>query len=170
MAGDHEFGVVLIERGHEVGGGDVRTDVGTIARIIESAEMADGRLLLATFGMRRIRVTRWLEDDPYPRADIADFREPPAGPGADAVYRDVQSRLRRVLALRAELGESVTESTVELADDPGLGSFQSAAVAPLGPLDKHLLLRTSTAEERLTLLVRLLSEEEDVLTRRIRLG
>ena len=27
MAGDRKFGVVLIERGSEVGGGDVRTDV-----------------------------------------------------------------------------------------------------------------------------------------------
>jgi ATP-dependent Lon protease len=170
LAGDGEFGVVLIERGHEVGGGDVRTDVGTIARIIESAELPDGRMLLATFGMRRIRVARWLDDDPYPRADVADFREPPAGPAAEARYREVQTLLRRVLALRAELGESVTESTIELADDPGLGSFQASAVAPLGPFDKHLLLCTPTAEERLAVLVRLLAEEADVLTRRIRLG
>jgi ATP-dependent Lon protease len=170
LAGDGEFGVVLIERGHEVGGGDVRTDVGTIARIIESAELPDGRMLLATFGMRRIRVARWLDDDPYPRADVGDFREPPAGPAADSAYREVQAVLRRVLALRAELGESVTESTVELADDPGLGSFQAAAVAPLGPLDKHVLLCTSTVEERLALLARLLADEADVLTRRIRLG
>jgi uncharacterized protein len=170
LAGDRQFGVVLIERGHEVGGGDVRTDVGTIARIIESAELPDGRLLLATFGMRRIRVARWLDDDPYPRAEVADFREPPAGPGADAPYREVQAVLRRVLALRAELGESVTESTVELAEDPGLGSFQASAVAPLGPLDKHLLLCTTTAEERLAVLGRLLAEEADILTRRMRLG
>ena len=31
---DHEFGVVLIERGHEVGGGDVRRPVGTVARLL----------------------------------------------------------------------------------------------------------------------------------------
>jgi len=43
LAGDREFGVVLIERGSEVGGGDVRTDVGTVARIIEAQEFPDGR-------------------------------------------------------------------------------------------------------------------------------
>ena len=37
LAGDNEFGVVLIERGSEVGGGDARFDVGTVARIIEAA-------------------------------------------------------------------------------------------------------------------------------------
>jgi Lon protease-like protein len=169
LAGDGEFGVVLIERGHEVGGGDVRTDVGTLARITEVAELPDGRFLLATFGMRRIRIERWLDDAPYPRAEIAEFRQPPSGPGADDVYAEVQSVLRRVLALEAELGESVTDATVELADDPGLGSFQVSAVAPFGPLDKQLLLSIPTADERLEVLRRLLLDEADVLEQRLRL-
>ena len=33
-----EFGVVLIERGSEVGGGDVRFRTGTVARLVEAAE------------------------------------------------------------------------------------------------------------------------------------
>ena len=32
LAGDGEFGVVLIERGSEVGGGDTRFSIGTVAR------------------------------------------------------------------------------------------------------------------------------------------
>jgi Lon protease-like protein len=170
LAGEREFGVVLIERGSDVGGGDVRTDVGTLARIMEVAELPDGRFLLATFGMRRIRVERWLEDAPYPRAEITEFRQPPAGTGAGAVYAEVQAVLRRVLALLAELGETVTEATVDLADDPGLGSFQAAAVAPLGPIDKHLLLSIPTADERLDVLLRLLVEESEVLQQRLRLA
>ena len=35
LAGDQEFGVVLIERGSEVGGGDVRFSVGTVTRIVQ---------------------------------------------------------------------------------------------------------------------------------------
>jgi Lon protease-like protein len=170
LAGDREFGVVLIERGSEVGGGDARTDVGTVAGITEVAELPDGRLLLATFGVRRIRVERWLDDDPYPRAEVAEFRQPPVGPGAGDAYAEVQAVLRRVLALRAELGDSVTDATFELADDPGVGSFQAAALAPLGPLDKQLLLCIPTADERLAVLLRLLVDEADVLARRLQLG
>jgi len=51
LAGDQHFGVVLIERGSEVGGQDVRTDVGTRARILESEELPDGRWVLATVGV-----------------------------------------------------------------------------------------------------------------------
>ena len=57
-AGDGEFGVVLIERGSEVGGGDARTDVGTMARIVQADELPDGRFAVGAVGMRRIRVDR----------------------------------------------------------------------------------------------------------------
>ena len=68
LQGDGRFGVVLIERGKEVGGGDSRFSVGTVARIVEAARTPDGRYLLATVGSERLRVRRWLADDPYPRA------------------------------------------------------------------------------------------------------
>ena len=76
VAGDGEFGVVLIERGSEVGGGDVRTDVGTVARILEVERFDDGRFAVAAVGTRRIRVERWLDDDPYPRAEVHDWPDP----------------------------------------------------------------------------------------------
>src|SRR5690606_29548107 len=71
LAGDGEFGVVLIARGSEVGGGDVRTDAGTLARIVRVDEADDGRFAVVAVGLRRIRVVRWLDDDPYPRAELA---------------------------------------------------------------------------------------------------
>ena len=39
LDGNGEFGVVLIERGSEVGGGDTRFGVGTVALIAEAAEL-----------------------------------------------------------------------------------------------------------------------------------
>ena len=40
LAADREFGVVLIRRGSEVGGGDLRYDVGTRARVLEARGIA----------------------------------------------------------------------------------------------------------------------------------
>src|SRR5258707_10636188 len=70
LAGDGTFGVVLIERGSEVGGGDVRFDVGTRTRIHRAEQLDDGRWVLLTVGTERISVRRWLPDDPFPRAEI----------------------------------------------------------------------------------------------------
>ncbi len=41
------FGVVLIARGREVGGGDLRSDVGVLARITECVDQALGSILTA---------------------------------------------------------------------------------------------------------------------------
>ena len=88
LDGDREFGVVLIERGSEVGGGDTRFDVATVARVVQAAELPDGRYALATVGMGRVRVLSWLVDDPYPRAEVVALGDPlpllPTRPRASA--------------------------------------------------------------------------------------
>jgi uncharacterized protein len=168
---DPEFGVVLIERGSEVGGNDVRTDVGTVARIVEATELPDGRWALATFGVRRVRVQEWLPDDPWPRAVVEHFDDDPrAGAESSARWSAVQGQLRRVLGLAAELGEASVPATVELADDPALGSFQAAAVAPLGPVDQYRVLGTAGVDDRLDLLGELLGDAGELLEARLRLG
>src|ERR1700749_3041312 len=106
LRGDGRFGVVLIERGFEVGGGDQRFSVGTVARIVEAARTPDGRYLLATVGSERLRVRRWLDDDPFPRADVDLLSEPKKVPARATEQRVVVERLLiRVLALWAELGQ-----------------------------------------------------------------
>jgi Lon protease-like protein len=170
LAGDREFGVVLIERGSEVGGDDVRTGVGTVARILEAEELDDGRWVLATVGTRRIRVRDWLPDNPFPRADVEDWDDDVAGSEVAELYAGAVGTLRRVLALKAELGERVVDATVDLSDDPVLGSYQVAALAPLGPIDQYALLCEHGPDRRLTRAQLLLEEEEDYLRKRLALG
>ena len=81
LAGDGCFGVVLIERGSEVGGGDTRFAVGTVARIARAGQLPDGRYVLATVGTQRFRVREWLPDDPYPLAEVDLLDDPGAGVG-----------------------------------------------------------------------------------------
>jgi Lon protease-like protein len=166
LAGDREFGVTLIERGSEVGGGDVRVGVGTRARIVEAAELADGRWALLTVGVRRIEVVRWLTDDPFPHAHVVDLPEPVPGPDAGTRREEAERWLRRALALRAELGEPSAPATVELADDPVTAGFQIAAVAPIGPADAQCVLEVPGTDERLRVLARLLEDEVQVLEAR----
>jgi Lon protease-like protein len=170
LDGDGEFGVVLIERGSEVGGGDTRTSVGTVARLVEAVPYPDGRWALATVGTRRIRIHRWLGDDPYPRAEVEDWDDPPADDGLAGALADTVALLRRVLAQRSELGDDVAPATHELSDDPVLASYQAVALSPLGPADRQALLESPSASARVTSLRGLLDEESDTLARRLALG
>src|ERR1700735_1313626 len=75
---DRRFGVVLIERGSEVGGGDQRAGVGTQGLISRGGELPDGRWVLEVTGERPVGIDEWLPDDPYPIAVVSDH--PPENP------------------------------------------------------------------------------------------
>ena len=164
LQGQPEFGVVLIERGSEVGGGDVRFDVGTIARVVMSQELPDGRFALSTVGTRRIRVTQWLDDDPYPQAEVASFDDPTSdGAGREQVI----AALKNVSDIARQFDPRVGEPP-ELHDDPVRASYEAAAISPLGPLDAQRVLEASNASERFALLATMLDEAAVAL--RTRLG
>ncbi len=164
LASDGRFGVVLIERGHEVGGGDVRMDVGTVARILRSEQLEDGRWLIVAVGTERIRVREWLPDDPYPRADVEPWPDDEVDVPPDLVA-DVATRLVRVHALGSELG--LPPVGVDLSPDPWEASHQAVAYAPIGPLDAHELLAAPDARTRLERLRTRLDDEIDVRRRQL---
>lgn len=164
---DGTFGVVLIERGSEVGGGDVRFGIGTLARIVQAGRFDDGRYALVAVGVHRLRVREWLPDDPYPHAEVEPLDDGVVGDAA--AHLDETTRLlERVRALHAELGASLPSGPVDLTvDDPARASFEAAALAPIGPLDAQALLEIDDAGARLARLVGLLTEEASVLEFRL---
>lgn len=170
LAGDKEFGVCLIERGSEVGGGDLRTDTGTVAQIVDAEQFDDGRWVLACVGTRRIRIDEWLPDDPFPRAMVEPW--PDDTPDSDLSWKveAVIARLRQVLALQAELGDPAPPATIELDTDPVLAGYQVAALSPCGSFDRQRLLAASSADGRLSLLDELLGDAEVVLRHRLASG
>jgi uncharacterized protein len=166
LKGDGQFGVVLIERGSEVGGGDERFDVGTVARIAQAGRLPDGRYVLLAVGTRRLRVREWLPEDPYPLASIDVVDDPATDGSADGRRSAVQQLLARVLALRAQLGDAAASEPV-LDTDPGRASYEAAAAAGLGPLDAQRLLELDDADARLGELESLLADEARFLELRL---
>jgi Lon protease-like protein len=167
LAGDRRFGIVMIERGSEVGGGDVRTRIGTLVEIAEAEELPDGRWVLVAVGLQRFRVVEWLPDDPYPRAVVDLLDDPPAAAG-HATRDELERRIRRLAALLAELGEPAPPVDVELSRDPVAAGFQALAVAPVGPLDTQRILEVDDPDQRLEETLAALEEAEQFL--RLRLG
>jgi Lon protease-like protein len=168
LAGDSTFGVVLIERGSEIGGHDLRFDVGTVARILQAARLDDGRYVLVTVGEHRVRVRRWLPDAPYPRAEVAPLADQADEGAAAARLSELTRVLQRSLALRTELGDPVGAVDLTLPDDPIRASFEACALAGLGPLDAQRLLELDDAGQRLADLEAQLHDEVTVLEFRLR--
>ena len=163
LAGDGEFGVVLISRGHEVGGGDLRSDVGTVARIVRAEQLDEDRWLVIAVGTERIRVERWLPDAPYPRAEVVPLPEEHGEGAAKEVFAGLEPRLRRVLALQAELGQDNVPATFEVAEDDEVVCWQAAVLSPLTAFDAQHVLRIDSCPQRLAVVEELLADTEEAL-------
>ncbi len=157
-----EFGVVLIERGPEVGGGEKRMNLGTIAKVtnIGTTEEFYG---LESYGSTRFRVNAWLPDDPYPIADI-DFLP-------DLIWDDnlmpsrvhLESKVRQLLAFASEFGDLQFNSEVELSEDPMDACWQLAGILPVGQLDQMDLLASQSAEELISRTYEIVSAADETL-------
>jgi Lon protease-like protein len=157
--GEGSFGVVLISHGSEVGGGDQRVDLGTVARIERTAELGGGRLLVEAVGTRRVRVEQWLPDDPYPRAHVESVAD--AG-GGERALPEAKLAVVRLRSLLSELRDVPPLShDLDLEGDPVEVGWRLCSLAPLGPFDRQALLAVPGNEERMALL----AEQCDAMAR-----
>ena len=164
-----EFGVVLIERGVEVGGGDGRFPIGTIASVTEigTTEQFYG---LQSIGTRRFKVNAWLPDDPYPIADI-DFLP-------DLIWDDnlmparvhLENKVRKLLAFASEFGDLQYGADIQFSADPMEACWQLAGVLPIGQLDQLDLLQSQSAEELLARTNEIVNSASETLSSMIATG
>jgi Lon protease-like protein len=143
-----EFGVVLIERGQEVGGGEHRFSHGTVAQITQLG-IEEGFVGLAALGERRIEVVEWRDDEPHPRALVRDLPDLAWDPGLQPLRDQAEQLVRRTLTVASEFGETQWPANVVLSAEPVAGCWQLAGIAPVGPLDQISLLRSGSIEELL---------------------
>ena len=163
-----ELGVVLIERGNEVGGGDARLGVGTVTHMIESERLPDGRWVAIFAGSHPFRIERWLDDDPYPQAIVEEQADEDWQAEHQPLLDAAGESVRQALRLAGELGEPVGGPGFALSEEPAVAAWELCARAPLGALDRQSLLQAGSRAERLELLDRLAQETCTLLAFRLR--
>lgn len=151
------FGVVLISRGREVGGGDSRCEVGVSAAITECVDHGAGRYSILCRTGERIRVSAWLPDDPYPRASVTPWPDEPGEPVTAALLLDIEDRAMALFARIADArGVPLPDRAALLgedpAGDPGRRLYELAARIPIGTADRYTVLSAPSAGERVAAL------------------
>jgi Lon protease-like protein len=150
---DPAFGVVLIAAGREGGGGDSRSDVGTMAHIAEVADFGDGRYRLNCVMAERIRVLEWQPDNPYPRAAFELWPdEPGEHVGADPI-REIEDSMialfERIAAARgAEVSGRDIVAGADAAPDAAMWLYALTARLPMGQADRYSVLAAPTVAAR----------------------
>jgi uncharacterized protein len=154
---DPAFGVVLIAAGREVGGGDTRSDVGTLAHITECADFGDGRYRLRCVMGERIRVLEWQPDDPYPRAVVERWPDEPGDAVDVDAIRDIEERMialfERIAAARgAEVNGRDIVLGAETSGDAAMWLYALTSRLPMGQADRYAVLAAPTVAARLVAL------------------
>lgn len=162
LTGDRQmFGVCLIERGSEVGGGDTRFEVGTVARVLLRRELDDGRLAVVVGGSNRFRVRDWLPDSDYPLAEVEAFDDVEDVEPAD--IDAVRPLVTRVNSIATELGYSSRSIDPVDQGGPVVRLYHLIDSTPLDVLDRQRLLEAESVAQRLSTFRAMLEELESTL-------
>jgi len=117
-------------------------------------------------GERRVRVRRWLPDDPYPLAEVETLTDPPSRRTATP-----SPRSRGLCGACWPCGPSSARrspgSTSVSSDDPVRASFEACGLASFGPLDAQGLLELDDTGARLARLETMLRDEGTMLELRL---
>ena len=159
-----EFGVVLIERGQEVGGTDKRMNIGTIASVTNIGTL-DEFYGLESVGAQRFRVNAWLPDDPYPLADVDLLPDLIWDDSLAPARVHLETKVRSLLAFASEFGDLQYGADTEFSEDPIDACWQMAGVLPIGQLDHRDLLQSVSAEELISRTLEIVNTADETLRR-----
>jgi Lon protease-like protein len=164
---ERPFGVVLIERGSEVGDGAVPHSVGVTAQITGVDRLDDGRLNIVCVGQDRFRILDTSSARPYLTGDVeilqgVDTRSVEADAAAAHVRERYLEFFNLTLALRGEWSRRV--ATVQ---EPDRLADSLASRLPVGNDTKQALLEELSVPRRLDGVAAVLDAAIEVLTPRV---
>lgn len=154
------FGVVLTEDSTD----GQPHPIGTAARITQVERLPDGRMNIMTVGVERIALQNiYAGEDDYLIGDAIAYPFQQEQPPSDALLSQVKSRLKRYLALLAQLSGVKLQFEQYPTEPTAVAVF--TAIAMQIPLeDKQFLLATEAVTDILTLELNLLSDEIHALS------
>lgn len=157
-----EFGVVLVESGEEVGGGEERFSLGTMAFIYDIG-VVDEHYGIQAIGTKRFRVNAWLPDNPYPMADVEFLPDLEWDESLLPTQESVETRLRQLLATLTEFGTVAHPADFKIIEDRVFACWQLIMAMPIVPSSQAEFLHHHSAKELLEEAEKVVLEVEQAL-------
>ncbi|MDP6299397.1 MAG: LON peptidase substrate-binding domain-containing protein [Acidimicrobiales bacterium] len=157
------FGSCLIERGHEVGGGDKRFSTGTYCQVTKLSKIASNQLMVECQGTNKLVVHQWLPEVSYPVANVEYLEERIAHTYKSETKTLIIQELQECYLLMNQLQENQFPSPNFKAFSK-LALYELCDIAPLGQMNRYALLACESEPEREDLLLSLVTDERLTLT------
>lgn len=181
-----EFGSVLITAGSEVGGGDRRASHGVAVSVLDCVVPPEGGYGLVARAGTALEVEKWLEDSPYPRAEVRFLRPAGIGPALVAMSWSrlvtCAQQVRILLARLADLDPQASRGSPprdvlarltviasgHVPDSGHIDELEAAVwvvarAVPCGPLDRLGMLNADSVAARVTVLERVVEHVGEML-------
>jgi ATP-dependent Lon protease len=164
VSGDRMLALVTVRNEEaESPGWDDLYEVGTAAIVHKLIRIPDGTLRILVQGIRRIRLDRRLQDDPYLVGEFSELLElVEESKELEALTRNVQGLFARIIAAVPYLPEELQIAAANV-DDPSALSHLVASTMRLKTGEKQELLETADVEQRLRRISAILSRELEVI-------
>jgi ATP-dependent Lon protease len=136
--------------------------IGTAAVVHKMIRVPDGTLRILVQGIRRVRLERRVQEDPYLTGEFVEFPDVvPDTKEVEALTRNVQGLFARIIGLVPYLPEELQIAAANV-DDPSALCHLVASTLRLKTEDKQHLLELVDVEERLREVSLILNRELEV--------
>jgi ATP-dependent Lon protease len=136
--------------------------IGTAAVVHKMIRVPDGTLRILVQGIRRVRLERRVQEDPYLTGEFVEFPDVvPDTKEVEALTRNVQGLFARIIALVPYLPEELQIAAANV-DDPSALCHLVASTLRLKTEEKQHLLELVDVEERLREVSLILNRELEV--------
>jgi len=143
-------------------GPDQLYDVGVAGAVARMMKVPDGSLRILVHGAQRIRVTEWLQTEPYLLARVEEIPDVVSeGPQLTALARNVQDAFSQIVAAVPYLPEELQLAVANL-EEPSPLSHLIAGALRLSTAERQALLEEPDVERRLRALSEILAREADI--------
>ena len=164
MSGDRTVALVMQRDAEQEGAGPEDCfEVGTVAPILQMMRVPDGSVRLAVQGSERMRIKRFLSEEPFLTAEIETAPETSeTSVEVQALSRNTLDLFQRLVSLVSHLPDELVTAALNV-DDPKHLVYLVATNLRMDPAERQQLLELDSVHEKLTTLNAFIAKELDVL-------
>ena len=163
LSGDKILGLFARRPGGEGSSADNIFNVGTATAVARMFKMPDGSIRALLQGMKRIKIKKVIQTEPYIRAQIKVIEEKiDKTPELEALTRNLTDLFQKIVSLSPNLPEEIGVAVINIAEPGRLADFVAAHIN-LSLEEKQGILEELNVRKRLKKVTGFINRELEIL-------
>ncbi|NOQ43026.1 MAG: endopeptidase La [Dehalococcoidia bacterium] len=163
LSGDKILGLFAQRSGGEGASADNIYNIGTATAVARMFKMPDGSIRAFLQGMKRIKIKKVIQTEPYMRAQIKVIEEKfDKTPELEALTRNLTDLFQKIVSLSPNLPEEIGVAVINISEPGRLADFVAAHIN-LNLEEKQGILEELNVRKRLKKVTGFINREREIL-------